>query len=418
MLKFNDPLCHFNIGLNATTKNFWNDIYKECGDGGRYMIDFARIEPNAWIGRNQGEWTLPWNMKILDRFKMPKYQPSFKKTWEQITDERALEVEKIIQKTNKKFCILYSGGLDSTLITVALLKNLSKETLKNITFYSSTASVIEHPIFYKKYIHEKFNIINSEKYLVEDVINMGYTVISSAAGDPLCGSKNWLELQNNFYFYTRDLSTNSKKNIFNHWSKATDPAVHYSTFKDLIISFYSGPDNKKEIAEQYYSKIEKNIKTSDVPIQSLYDFYWWNLFNIKYIQLCTKWYVVDNFKTNFNYIDTMMFDWYNTKEYQQWSMANNNNGEKINLKVDLTQTTLKCCVRKYIRDFDKNDWYFHFKQKLSSSQLQQLRNVDHSNGKSPMTYFAVNQDLNYVHITDVGVKEYVHENLIKFKKDW
>ena len=128
--------------------------------------------------------------------------------------------------------------------------------------------------------------------------------------------------------------------------------------------------------------------------------------------------MVDNFKTNFDYIDKMMFDWYNTEEYQKWSMVNNNNGEKINLKVDLANSTIKWCVRKYIRDFDKNDWYFHFKQKQPSNQMQQLRNVDHSNGKSPMTYFAVNQDLNFFHITDVGVKEYVHENLIKFKKEW
>jgi len=426
MLKFNDSLHHFSIWQNKQTNNFWKEVRQNSHPAGQWMIDFAGLEPNNWISRNSSEWALPWSTKILDRFKMPSYDSNFQKSWTQITDERAIEIKKIIQKENKKFCVLYSGGIDSLLISTALLKNLSKEELKNVSFYCNTASIIENPKFYKKYINENFNIIDSTKYLTEDVIEMGYIIISSMAGDVLCGSKNWVELHNNFYYYIKELSTESKRNIINYWPKANDPTVHYSIFKDLIISFYAGAyvneefNKRKIIGETYYNKIQKNIQTSDVPVNSLFDFFWWNLFNIKYISLATKWYSTDNFKKDFNYIDKNMIDWYNTVDYQKWSMINNNNGEKVHPDVNLAQTSLKWCVKKYIYEFDKNDWYLYYKQKLPSNEMQKLRKKNHliNDKKNPMTFFAVTENLKIVHLFDEQVKDYIFQHFAQFKKDW
>jgi len=426
MLKFNDSLHHFHILQNKQTKNFWNEVRQNSGTAGQWMIDFSRLEANTWISRNSSEWSLPWPIKILDRFKMPKYDSNFQKSWTQVTDERAIEVKKIIQKENKKFCVLYSGGIDSLLISTALLKNLSKEELKNISFYCNTASVIENPKFYKKYIHEKFNIINSTKYLAEDVIAMGYTIISSMSGDTLCGSKSWGDLTNNFYYYIKELSTESKKNITNHWPMAHDPDIHYSVFKDLIISFYLGIyvkeefNERKAVGEIYYDKIQKNIQTSDVPVHSLFDFFWWNLFNIKYINIATRGYSNDNFKNDFDYIDKNMFDWYNTIDYQKWSMVNNNNGEKINRNINLANSSLKWCVKKYIHDFDKNEWYLYYKQKLASGENQKVRDKSHlaNSRTNPMTYFATTEHLKTVYLSDKGVKEYIFQHFAQFKKDW
>jgi hypothetical protein len=413
MIELKDTLQYFHIFQNKKTREFWKLAYNESAPGGRFMLDFAQIEPNVWISRNGAEWSLPWPVKIKDRFKMPIYEPAFKKSWQQITDERAADVARIIREENKKFSILYSGGIDSTLITVALLKNLSKEELKNINFYCNTASIIENPIFYKKYIHERFKTIDSAEYLIEDVIAQGYTVISSMSGDCLCGSKNWLDLQANLYYYMRDLSTESKKNISNNWRKATDPSVHYSIFKDLIISHYNR-DGNNTLGEQYYAKIEKNIKTSNIPVHSLYDLYWWNIFNIKYIHLSAKLYIIDNFKMSFDNIEKNMFDWYNNDDYQKWSMVNNYTGEKI----DFSGATIKLCVKKYIHEFDKNDWYFHFKQKLPSNENQKMRNISQWGNITPMTLFGLTQQSERLYLEDKNVQDYILHHLSSFEKDW
>jgi len=413
MIDLKDTLQYFHIFQNEKTQEFWKLAYNESAPGGKFMLDFSHIEPNVWVSRNVAEWSLPWPVKIKNRFKMPTYESSFKKNWQEITDERAADVAKLIREQNKKFSILYSGGIDSTLITVALLKNLSKEELKNINFYCNTASIIENPIFYKKYIHEKFETINSTDYLIEDVIAKGYIVISSMSGDCLCGSKNWLDLQANLYYYIRDLSTESKRNINNNWRKAIDPSVHYSVFKDLIISHYNGKGNNK-LGEQYYAKIEKNIKTSDVPVYSLYDLYWWNIFNIKYIHLSAKLYIIDNFKMSFDDIEKNMFDWYNTDDYQKWSMVNNYTGEKI----DFSGATIKLCVKKYIHEFDKNDWYLYFKQKLPSNENQKMRNTTQWGNVTPMTLFGLTQQSQRLYLENKNVQDYILQHLSSFKKDW
>ena len=115
-----------------------------------------------------------------------------------------------------------------------------------------------------------------------------------------------------------------------------------------------------------------------------------------------------------------MFDWYNTHDYQKWSMVNNNNGEKINVDVNLAQASLKWCAKKYIYEFDKNDWYLFYKQKLSSGEMQKLRQKDHlvHANKNPMTFFALTDTLKPLYLFDEGVKEYVVHHLAKFEKDW
>ena len=411
MIELNDPLQYFDIFYNTQTQEFWSKAHKQSSPGGKFMLDFSKKEPNVWISRNQAKWSLPWPVEIKDRFKMPAYDRSFNKSWQEITDNRATEISKYIRDENKKFSILYSGGIDSTMIAVALLRNLSKEELKNINFYCNTASIIENPIFYKKHIHGKFETISSTDYLVEDVIVKGYTVISSMAGDVLCGSMNWLDLQNNLYYYTRDLSSNSKRNISNNWRRATDPTVHYSIFKDLIMSHYN---SEKNTGEQYYEKMEKNIKTSDVPIHSLYDHYWWNLFNLKYIHLATKLYLNDSVKMDLEDIEKNMFDWFRTNDYQQWSMANNYTGEKINF----SSVTLKMCARKYIREFDKNDWYFYFKQKLPSNEQLKTRSANQLGKNNLMTLFGLTQQSERLYLKDKNVQDYILHHLSSFEKDW
>lgn len=411
MIDIGSNLHHFSININRQTQGFWHDVRQSASPAGQWLIDMAKTDVFTAVGRNMGAWSMPWKCKILDRLKMPAYDPTFKKGWTQITNERAAEVKKLIQEKNKKFCVLYSGGIDSLLITTALLINLSNKELENISFYCNTASIIENPKFYKKYIHEKFVTIDSTKYLTEDVINMGYSIISSMSGDSLCGSKGWLDLHNNFFYYIKDLSPASKQNIIKHWPRAHDPEVHYTIFKDMFVSKWG---------EIYWYKLQKNILTSDVPVNSLYDLVWWTLFNLRYVNIAMRTYTHDNFKHGFDYIDANMFDWYNTKDYQKWSMVNNNNGEKINVDVNLAQASLKWCAKKYIYEFDKNDWYLFYKQKLASGEMQKLREKGHlvQSNKNPMTFFALTDTLQPLYLRDEGVKENILHHFSKFEKDW
>ena len=142
MVKIDDTLYFFNHLNIAETKPYWKKILKNVPfDGQWYMQIINRINPNRLCTRN-GVWTTPWPQEIVPKFSMPEYDPSFKKTFEQISDEAAIKIKNRISN-GEKFAVMWSGGIDSTLVMAALLKNLTLEELKNVTVCCSAESMIE-----------------------------------------------------------------------------------------------------------------------------------------------------------------------------------------------------------------------------------------------------------------------------------
>jgi len=125
-------------------------------------------------------------------------------------------------------------------------------------------------------------------------------------------------------------------------------------------------------------------------------------------------------------------NWFNAREYQQWSMVNNNNG----LKIRNTLASYKYIQRKYIYDFDKNDWYFHFKTKLESLSKLNKRNRNDEYKKMMVSVVGMTDKYEYVCIPqkgqisvhDVGykgkiidgpeVRSFFEEKLINYEIDW
>jgi hypothetical protein len=113
-------------------------------------------------------------------------------------------------------------------------------------------------------------------------------------------------------------------------------------------------------------------------------------------------------------INDCLIQWFNTKEYQLWSMNNNNNGQKLS---GPTQGLGKIAAKKYIYEFDKNEWYFKHKMKVVSSP-----NILRRNWRK---YFAdfdpmlgVDTNYNLIKIGPSAVNNYVINRLMSYKVDW
>jgi hypothetical protein len=95
-------------------------------------------------------------------------------------------------------------------------------------------------------------------------------------------------------------------------------------------------------------------------------------------------------------------------------MTNNNNGEKL---IGPTQGLYKTAAKKYIFDFDKDEWYQIHKIKIIS-----LPNIIKRNWKDNYTEFdpILGIDTNYdiVKIGTPDVDNYVIDRLVQFKIDW
>ena len=429
MLTNDSTLLFSSIANNFHQDKFWSDVRNISGTGGKFAIDLAiKYGNNRFISRN-GEWSLPWKQEVPEKFRMPAYDKNFNKSFTEITDARALEIKKLINEQDQKFALMYSGGIDSTVVLVALLKNLNAEELKNVVICANKHSVVENPNLWKKYIWGNFKIIDSASTKLDTLVHLGYRPITADEGDNIFGTVFGLALYQHFDYYTNKLSAEAQEKIKPLKSKVDE--VHFSNFKDLIIQHFAIPPQKKYLekrlkietdknfSEQWYLKSVKNIETASVPIHTLHDFFWWQIFNIKYVNCASRCSIYLNDTVNVkDMLYTHLVNWFTHDDYQLWSMNNNNNGQKIN-KLDIS--TYKTASKKYIYDFDKNEWYYGFKLKIPSLGFQVAFNQkvdDIPLSNRPNARFGLDENYNVLSIDDKDVQEFIKNSMSTYEMDW
>jgi hypothetical protein len=404
----------------------------ELPEGGRFYFNLARAMRSGgenYMFRN-GEWSEPFETSVLPQFGMPAYDPNFNLNFSEVSDLRALDIKKIINDTDRPIVVHWSGGIDSTVPMVSLLKNLSKEELSRVSIAMSGDSLLENPNFYNNFIKDKFKILDSENMLFNDYKEKynAYCIMADT-GDCIFGS----ELGNKLYPRMKFI----QEDIGSLYHSVISKDVEYTVYKDIIIQYFNNnlkaailqlkqysifdksiseflPGDEK-FGELFYKKIVNNVKTSNVPIHSLHDFFWWTIFSGRYLFCALRAPVAYSLGSNKqSLINDCLIQWFNNDQYQLWSMNNNNNGEKI---AGPTQGLYKIACKKYIFEFDKNEWYFHHKMKIVSSP-----NIIRRNWKKHFNEFdtvlGVDENYNMINIGTPKVDNYVIDRLMQYKIDW
>jgi hypothetical protein len=432
-------LFHKEVSFSSKSlANVINPVFNDLSDGGRFYCNLVRAYgPEAYISRI-GTWSNPWETKIVPGLEMPNYDPSFNYTFSEVSDMRAQDVKKIINETGKDCIVFYSGGIDSTVTLVSLLKNLNQAELKKIKISLSSDSIIENPYFYKKFIQNKFEIIDSMSNMYSDCINQnGYICITSDLGDFIYGTELGVKLYPQLHALENKLPANIKKSYSHIYNKVSSPDTHYSEYKDLLILYFNLGLEKgikqletrldyprslssrtavdQQFGELFYEKLNHNIKTSGIPVHSLHDLFWWSMFNQRYIWGAIRPSLNYGNESNIkNTFEQGIVNWFGSKEYQLWSLNNNNNGEKI---CGSTQSSYKWASKKYIYEFDKNEWYLFNKIKMPSMPVIIKRNWNKFSENFD-TKFGLDTDFNVIHINEPGVNDYIIAGLSNYKIDW
>ena len=165
-----------------------------------------------------------------------------------------------------------------------------------------------------------------------------------------------------------------------------------------------------------YEKLVHNINTASVPVNSLHDFFWWEIFNIKYLNCAVRGSIYFNDRLPVQQVMTRIVNWFSYPDYQRWSMVNNNNGQKIKK----TLSTYKMAAREYIWDLDRNDWYKNFKVKLESLWIVgHQQNVDNiPNNLRPVSRVGLTKDFEMLYIDDENVQNFFKHHLQNYKINW
>ena len=321
-------------------------------------IGLSKINPDS-LGAytRHGVNSFPLKNDIVDilNCRMPDYDPDYRATFDDVTD---LRLKQLWSSKNKKWLINWSGGIDSTVVVTSILKNLKPADFKDITVACSRFSVYENPNFFFNFIKPNFSIIDSSQLDVNQEVLNNYIVIDGEMADQLYGG----------VLNTKTIDDNEVDFLSKDWRR--DP--------DKLLSIMESKFDKK-FAELYYENMKTRIESCSIPIETYYDFFWWDTFDSKWAPIKFRPLLIYNSSKNIAdaVVNNNPVHWYDSQEYQMWAMNNNTPGIKYN--IDLGER--KLASKKYIYNFTNDSYYYKFKLKMDSLSRQ-----------SAKTFFAVTND--------------------------
>lgn len=295
------------------------------------------------------QFDIPWNPKSI--FPIPDLEQPFDKKLEHVLDQRAVDINNRSKILNKKIVIMWSGGIDSTCMLSAFIKNLSAAELENITVCASTQSVVENPYFYETQIRGRFDMMHVRELNFCNEFLAHNILLHGDPGDCIFGpSVGKYKL-----LWDNDLHLKSWKNS-----------------QSLLHQIYHDPANL-EFAGWFVDRISQNLwhlqqQGLYTNIQTISDWHWWLYYNFKWQgSLCR---VLATYKKDpKEKIDpallTEFFElgFYSAQDFQIWSYQN-----LSTLCVNQLRDH-KLQAKKYIFELDKNEQYLVGKKKEASIVL-------------------------------------------------
>ena len=272
----------------------------------------------------------PWNL-----YKQYKKFPSSccSLSFSYLMDKRANDIIEKIKKENKQLYIFLSGGVDSTAMTIAILKSINKELKNAIHIIINSVTEFENPEFVKHLYNYNIDIIhcksNSLDDIQEKILETDYALVGWAA-DQLFGS-----IINQSYpdWYKKD---------WKEW---------------LIKTTYIGCSHIKSKIYESIDQFEEAFNFYNLPIHTFGEFAWFMNFSAKYDIVTHNDVLYSGKLTN------RMISFYDTEEFNDWSVSNFDN---LHNYPQQDTEHYKIELKNYIYSYNKDSNYKKFKGKLGS----------------------------------------------------
>jgi hypothetical protein len=273
-------------------------------------------------------------------------------SFDDVTIKRANELLIASKKYNRTF-VFYSGGIDSTTVLSAIIKYWSPNDLSCITIVLNQHSIDENPNFYHTYIKDRFTIASTNDYFNEEKLDNNSLYVTGDLGDPLMSHDGIADFDKEF------------------------PGVHSKPFRknvDSIVKYFAHNTSKKE-GIRTYIEVCKSLASLNYEVETVYDFLWFINFawgwDVDIYQPLWYWRMGPNTDTK-RFLEENFFLWFNTKEYQDWSINTIGTDLKISGDLDMSKYALK----KFIYEFNRDSDYFKHKMHEGSISKNRLAYLD------------------------------------------
>jgi hypothetical protein len=282
---------------------------------------------------------MPYKFQLYEPFRLPSDLTNFNLSYEECCLLRAEELLNHSTKTGLPITLLYSGGIDSTMVAVSFLK-IKTNLRDQVNVAMTPESIVENPNFYYNYIRPNFNLKSSEHF--SSFFDGKTIIVGGEHNDQLLGSDTAEKIQTKFGF----------------------DRMHEPYKNKLMHEWFLANDIPKNCADWWFDMLVWSAEQAPCEIKSFYDLGWWLNFNFKWqsIFFRTLLRVGKKYRANINqeFVDNNYFQFYSSENFQKWAMIN------PHLKIKNTWDTYKFHPKELIYDFTKDYNYKTNKVKQGS----------------------------------------------------
>lgn len=278
--------------------------------------------------------TLTGNLK-LEGSPIPD-ATGFTKSFSEVADEKGVE----LWNEDKELKVYWSGGIDSTVALVSLLKSKPSDWHDRLKIIYTLNSIEEYSLFWNNYIKDK---IQTEEVLMPDQ-------------------------DDNKYYMDKPFSSPVLKHIADNLDKGLTITGECGDQLFGSSGFIAHPEVLKMTADEFiqdrYPNNIEDIKlfNSKCPytISSIKDLFWWWNFNLKWEEVSHRSLAMVK---NNNNIDNVRH-FFRTDNFQKWSILNPDKKLKDTLK------SYKFTAKDYIYDYTSDEDYRDNKLKIGSLKVR------------------------------------------------
>lgn len=283
--------------------------------------------------------TIRFPIQTKSLFPMPAYK-KMTRTYEEICNDRARDILSRAEKLDVPILVFWSGGIDSTLALISLVKMATDSARKRITVLLSEESIIENPNFFEDHVR---------KYLKHD---------SSTIFPYLLGGKHILvNGEHNDQVFGSDI-------VASVISTFGADVIHKPYDRALFTTFFTQKLKDEKAASFFVDLFERLRSKAPVAIESNYDQFWWVNFAVKWQTVYTRTLTYTAARKapmiTAEYLDSYYAPFFNTEEFQLWSMNN------MDKKIKNAWNTYKWPCKDIIYDFTRDAEYRDNKIKRGS----------------------------------------------------
>lgn len=299
---------------------------------------FFSIYPRSSVFIDRTESVkIPVHVKSL--FPIPKLRP-FSESFEEICDERAKELLERAEQLDVRLYVFWSGGIDSTLVLVSLLKNATSAQRARIAVLLTEESIAENPNFFAD--HLRGGVTCESATLFPYILGTEHMMTTGDHNDQIFGSDVCASLMGKYGF----------------------GFLHENYNRDKLFDFFNISVTDEKVTNLCLNLIERICSKAPVTLKTNYDHLWWLNFSVKwqYVNIRILAYTAARNAHNVNeaYVSTRFDQFFNTEKFQLWSMQN------MDKKIKDSWSTYKWVCKDIIFDYTKDEQYRANKTKRGS----------------------------------------------------